>query len=448
MVGKLKYIIFFLVAISAQSYGQQLISYVSVNHNSAYIGQPVQMTVSVYTNTWFTSGVDVGNIQVEGALTVYFRSVSNSKEFSGKRFSGVDFIYNLFPTKAGELTIPELTIHVESPKTGGYKGIKHVIHTKPKKIMVSDIPVGYDPNNWLVSSSLNINENWNTTLKDVKVGDVLQRTITRSAAGTLSEFIPEIVWDSVPGVSIYKTRPRTNTTKSKTAVSAKRVEMVNYLFEKEGEVVLPKIEFVYWNYYTKKFYKKVIDSTVVQVAPNDDLEMLASIKKQLEASTKEPEVAEDKPFLILGITPKRFVIYLVLLVLASYVLFRLLKWLIPYSKKSYTAYIHSERYMFSKVSHALKKKHAEEFIKLLTQWMLLLDLETQSFDYFIKVYGTDNLKTEYNKLLSNMYQNNTNSVSNSSALLEALKASRARYFKVLEARDKPKLDSDWLNPID
>src|SRR5690606_34578512 len=103
------------------------------------------------------------------------------------------------------------------------------------------------------------------------VGDVLQRTIVRSAGGTLSEFIPAQSWDSVPGVSIYPTRPKVETTKTKTYVSAKRTEAVNYLFEKEGEIVLPKIEFVYWNYNTKKSYKKVIDSTVIQVAPNADL---------------------------------------------------------------------------------------------------------------------------------------------------------------------------------
>ncbi|MCX7546642.1 BatD family protein [Xanthomarina sp. F1114] len=446
MVGKLKYIVFVMFAISVQTYGQQLISYVSLNHDTAYIGQPVQMTVSVYSNTWFTTGIDVGNIQVEGALTVYFRSVSNSRTFSGKQFSGVDFIYNVFPTRAGKITVPELTIHVESPKPGGYKGIKHTIHTKPKSIQVNDVPVGYDPNNWLVSSSLNITERWNTSLKNVKVGDVLQRTITRSAAGTLSEFIPAVTWDSVPGVSIYNTRPKTNTHKSKTAVSASRVEMANYLFEKEGEVVLPKIEFVYWNYYNKRFYKKTIDSTVIQVAPNADLEMLASIKKQLEAETTEPEVAEDKPFLILGMTPKRFLLLVIFGLLAIYVLIKLLKWFIPFSKKKYQAYLHSEKYLFTKVTRALRQKNARGFLEQLTKWMLHLDLEEQSFDYFLKTYGTEDLKREYSQLMANLFQNERPALSNSSALLSALKASRKQYFETLEEKSKAKLDTDWLNP--
>ncbi|MFL0354298.1 BatD family protein [Xanthomarina sp. GH4-25] len=446
MVDKLKYIVFLMFAISVQTYGQQLISYVSVNHSTAYIGQPVQMTVSVYSNTWFTSGIDVGNIQVEGALTVYFRSVSNSRTFSGKNFSGVDFIYNLFPTKAGEITIPVLTIHVESPKPGGYKGLKHVIHTKSKTIQVNDVPVGYDPNNWLVSSSLNVYENWNTSLKNVKVGDVLQRTITRTAAGTLSEFIPEVVWDTVAGTSIYKTRPKTHTTKSKTAVSAKRIEMVNYLFEKEGEIVLPKIEFVYWNYYNKKFYKKVIDSTVIQVAPNADLNMLASIKKQLEGETEEPEVVEDKPFLIIGMTPRRFVLIVALSFIGLFLFFKFIKWLVPFSKNANQKYIQSERYLFAKVEKAARQKDARKFIEQLTKWMLHLNIDDHSFDYFLKLFGTDELKKEYHKLLSNLYQNESQVYFDSSLLLTALKASRKAYFEELEAKRQVKTDTDWLNP--
>jgi hypothetical protein len=308
--------------------------------------------------------------------------------------------------------------------------------------------VGYDLNNWLVSSSLNITEHWNTSLKNVKVGDVLQRTITRSAAGTLSEFIPEIHWDSVPGVSIYKTRPITHTNKSKTAVSARRSDTANYLFEKEGEVVLPKIEFIYWNFYNKKFYKKTIDSLVIQVAPNADLEMLASIKKQLEADTVEPEEAEDKPFLIFGMTPKRFLLLVILGFVSVYILFKLMKWAFKFTKTSYKNYIQSEKYLFSKVVSALKHKNAHDFLERLTMWMLLLDLPDHSFDWFVKIYGTESLKKEYGELLTHFFQAEEKSLNNASQLIIALKASRKKYFVQQTKNKAVSSDVTWLNPIE
>lgn len=445
MVDKLKHIVLVFFVSCIQSYGQNFVSYVSVNHESAYIGQPIQLTVSVYTNTWFTSGIDVGNIQVEGALTVYFRSVSNSRDFSGKKYAGVDFIYNIFPTKAGEIIIPELTIHVESPKPGDYKGLKHVIKTKQKSININDVPVGYDPNNWLVSSSLNITEKWNISLNNVNVGDVLQRTISRSAAGTLSEFIPAQQWDSVQGVSIYPTRPKTETHKSKTAVSAKRIETVNYLFEKEGEIILPKIEFIYWNFYNKKFFKKVIDSTVIQVAPNADLEMLASIKKQLEQDNQEPELLEDKPFLIFGFTLKQFLLITILCVIGFYILIRLIKRIFNYSKKRYEKYLDSEKYYFNKVSKSLKHNDAHTFMRHLTVWTLRLNINEHNFDYFLKTYGTQELKSEYQNLKIKLYDSRSKVTTvNYQSILISLKASRKKY---LTKSIKHKSYSGWLNPI-
>lgn len=443
MVGKPKIVCLLVLLCASFSYSQQLRSYITTNHTEAYIGQPVQMTVSVYTSTWFTSGVDVGNIQVEGALTVYFRSVSNSKTIGGQQYSGVDFIYNIFPTQEGIITIPELEIHIESPKKGGYKGIKHVLHTKPKTISVSGIPVGYSQKNWLVSSTLNIRQDWNTSIKNVKVGDVLQRTISRSASGTLGEFIPAIAWDSIAGVSIYPKRPGVNTRKTKTYVSASRTDAANYLFEKEGEVTLPRIEFMYWNYGNRKFYKKIIDSITINVAPNPDLSMLASVKKQLEAESVA-EVKKDKPFTILGMAPKQFLLVFLISIVAIYIFIKLAKWLYLFMKNRYKGYLNSEKYYFSKVSKALKQKDANTFVNNLSIWMLHLNMSETNFDYFLNTYGTEELKHEYDNLKNRLFNSEENHI-NFNLLLSALKASRKNYLRK-SVKSERKLYSDWLNP--
>lgn len=428
------------------SYGQQLISYVSLNTDNAYIGQPVQMTVSVYTNTWFTSGVDVGNINIEGALTVFFRSVSNSKKFRGKQFAGVDFIYNVFPTKSGELLIPELTIHVETPKPGNYKGLKRTVKTNSKIINVNDVPVGYDPNNWLVSNSLNITENWNTSLDNVKVGDVLQRSIRRYAGGTLSEFIPAQQWDSVPGISIYPTRPKVKTHKTKTSVSAERIEVVNYLFEIEGEVVLPKIEFVYWNFRYKKFYKKVIDSVLIKVLPNADLEMLKGIKKELEQKTEVQLQEEERPYLIFGMSPKRFVFLLVISLILIYVLIKLGVHFIKWINAKRHSYLNSEQYRFKHVLRAIKKEDSMAILNSFKVWVMYLEIETNTIDGFLKHFGSEGLIVEYSKLKGSLFNvTSKNKVTNYDKLYKSLKKSRSRYYNSFLNQDSK--NSNWLNPI-
>ena len=225
-------------------------------------------------------------------------------------------------------------------------GIKRTIKTKPKSIIVKNIPLGYDPNNWLVAYSLNITEKWSSDLTSVKVGDVIQRSIRRSAGGTLSEFIPETKFDSINGISIYPKRPQVKTNKSKTGVSSSRMEMVNYLFEKEGTIIIPAIEYVYWNAGNKKFYKKQIEARTIEVKPNADLAMLASIKKSLQKEKINDIEKEDKAFLILGLTPFEFFKYLLAALIVIFMLLKIFKRLYSILKVKHTEYLLSELYAF------------------------------------------------------------------------------------------------------
>lgn len=430
------------------SYSQNIISYVSVNKNEAYVGEPVQLTVSVYSSTWFTSGIDLGNIQIDDALTVYFRSVSNSRDFNGKKHAGVNFHYNVFPTKEGEITIPSLSIDVESPKPGDYKGLKRTVKTKPKRFNVRSIPLGYNPSNWLVASYLNINEVWSSPINNIKVGDVVQRTIKRSVGGTLSEFIPSSIWDSIPGISIYPKRASVNTNKSRTAVSSNRSETVNYLFEKEGTVVIPSLKYVYWNPQTKKFYKKQTDSVLVTVKPNADLEMLASIKKSLQKTTIEDNLVEEKPFLILGLTPKTFIKYLVFVLIIVFILYKGTKALIPIFKRRLEVYKNSEYYAFIKVKKALRLKEYNTFLMTSHSWVKKLNPKYQSL-HDLQNFNETPLKDTL-KNINNMAFKQEQNIDNNlyAKLLKALVESRKTYLKHQKTEEKKIYkNKKWLNPI-
>ena len=443
------YILLFFVLVSFSAISQKLISYVTISPNNAYIGQPVQLKVSVYTTTWFTSGIDVGNIQIDGALTVYFRSVSMSQEFDGVRYSGVDFLYNVFPTNEGEITIPSLSINVESPKDGDYKGIKHIINTKLKTFTVKAVPLGYNPNNWLVATRLNISEKWSASLKDVKVGDVIQRTIKRTVGGTLSEFIPETEWDSINSVSIYPKRAIVNTHKSKTAVSASRTETVNYLFENEGEIIIPSIEYLYWNSYNKKFYHKQIDSVIINVKPNADLAMLASIKKSLQKEQEDIiEEEKDSPFLILGMTLKEFTKYLIFTIFSVFILVIILRKLIRVYIKNRAKKLQSEAYAFRKVIKAIKNNNYFYFIKQINFWLQKLSTKPISYTDFTNKYGTEELKNILIEMNEAYFKNHA--VCNRDSFQKLNKAmikSRKNYFIQQKNSEKLSKNNDWLNPI-
>ena len=87
-----------------------IFSEVTVNKSNVYVGESFELTIGVYTSTWFTKGVDIGNIKVNGAFSVYFRSVSVTKKIRGKNYAGVQFIYNIFPFENQDIIIPSLNV--------------------------------------------------------------------------------------------------------------------------------------------------------------------------------------------------------------------------------------------------------------------------------------------------------------------------------------------------
>ena len=76
-----------LFMMTFHGFGQgHLFSEVNIDRSKVYVGEPVEVSVGIYTSTWFTKGVNFGNIKVNGAFTVYFRSVSSSKQMNGKNY--------------------------------------------------------------------------------------------------------------------------------------------------------------------------------------------------------------------------------------------------------------------------------------------------------------------------------------------------------------------------
>ena len=375
-----------------------LYSEVTLNKSDVYVGEPVEVSIGIYTTTWFTKGVNFGNIKVNGAFTVYFRSVSSTKQVNGKNYAGVVAIYNVFPYGNSDLEFPSLEFTVETPDEGDSKGVKRVVKTRARNISVKSAPNIYERDQWLVSSSLSVNESWQGDLENVKVGNVIQRTIYRKAYGTVSELIPPVKWDSVQGVSMYPTRAEINSEKSKTSISASRTEGVRYLFEQEGTVILPEIQLTWWNPRQNKLFKRTLKEKTIHVMPNPDLGMLESVKDSLNVSNQAmTEATSDQDeFKVLGLSLKDFLSYLALILGGFFLLYRFLKWLLiekgllEQFKKKRKESLESEQHYFKIFLKNVRNRNKKEAINSLYLWIDHLHLKEPSLDYFVSTYGSEN----------------------------------------------------------
>ncbi|WP_051315381.1 BatD family protein [Algoriphagus terrigena] len=387
--GKLIAVVGFWLGLSIQTFAQTIWADVTLNKSSVYVGEPVSVSVKVYTSTWFTTGLDLGNIKVQDAFSVYFRPVSTSFQRDGKNYAGVELIYNVFPYETGDVTFPVLDIEVESPAPGGYKGIKHTVKTKEKTIKVKPAPASFASGEWLVAGGLSVSDHWNVAPKQVKVGDVLQRQISRTAYGTVSELIPPIAWDSLPGVSEYPSRSAVSNNKDKTSISASRTETMRYLFEKEGEVTIPEMVFTWYNPAHEKLYKRTLKAVTIQVEPNPDLGVLATVRDSLAQEQAEAlaETAEAGPKKILGMSPRRFTALLLAGIIVLIFLFRALRRLYVRGKVKRAAYRVSEPYFFNQFKKALRSGDPAQISSKLYSWIDSMQLEEPSVGYFLRKFG-------------------------------------------------------------
>lgn len=417
---------------------KQLLTEVSIEKPSVYLGEPLEVSVSVYTATWFTKGVSPGNVKVNGAFTVYFRSLSTSKEVNGQLYSGVKLFFNVFPYEASDLVFPSLEFIVETPDIGDYKGKKRKVKTRERSIKVKDVPNGIEKGKWLVSNSVAVYDSWKGDIKDVKVGDVLERTIRQKVGGTVSEFIPEIPWDAIENVSIYPKRPKLKNNQTKTSIGASRTDRAQYLFEKEGTVVIPEVVVHWWHPRHKKLYKKTLKAITVEVAPNPNLELLETVKAALDndEATDEPS---KTPLLILGMEPKKFAVLLLSCLFSLYVLIYTGAKIVKRYRAYRKAYKASEVYFFRMFVKSYRKRNSQDTVRNCYRWLDSLGLKTPTIHYFLKQYGAVGVQKQ---IADTKDLNNYKLI-----VFISLKEWRAARESFITATRKSfKNTSNWLNP--
>ena len=441
---QLKYILVvftFLCSFLVQAQ-RHLITDTQINKSSVYVGEPVEVSVSIFTSTWFTSGVNPGNIKVNDAFTVYFRSLSTSKQINGQTYAGVILYFNVFPYDDKDLIFPELEFTVETPNKGGYKGVKRVVKTPKRAIKVKSVPPGFNKNEWLVTSNMTVTDNWSGNMNEVKVGDVLERKITRNVAGIVSELVPPIVWDTITNVSLYPTRSSVDSKKTKTSISATRIDGIRYLFEKEGEVKIPEKVLTWWNPRAQKLFKRTLKGYTIVVKPNPDLGILESIRDSLQVSVplKPTGIEKESATTILGLSLKQFLMLLAGLILVVYFLIRFLIKVYKNQKLKQEVYKTSEAYFFKEFLKSIGKEDSKQSLNALYAWIDRLQLQEPTIEYFVTTYGSDTLQEDLNKIIS--------SVNTSDSLqlnISAWKKARVLYLKRFKSV-KASVLKKWVNP--
>ena len=348
--------ILFIVFASMQSKSQvNCFAQLALDRHSVYVQQPFKITITVLTATWYTAPLDFENIQIPSAFIMSFdQTTPGIFKINGKQFAGLQFYFIVFPYKEGNFTIPAIDITATTPPEGSAVSTKIKLKTSPTAFIVKPIPENMKDENWLVAKNVNIRESWNKSLQNLKVGDVVERTITIDASGTLPQFIPQLQKDSLDFASSYLQDADLKDERNDYDANGRLTQSMVYLLEKEGDFTIPAVQVKWWNPLSSRVYSRSAPAAKIRVKANPDLGILATLKDSLNATHASTltTIPQKKKLTILGMPWYLAIAYASALLIGLYFLIRVSIRIFRSYKIRHAIYLGSEQYAFRKFMRA------------------------------------------------------------------------------------------------
>ncbi|WP_181040016.1 BatD family protein [Aureitalea marina] len=338
------------------------------------VGEPLIVTVTVYTSTWFTKPPVFSEIQVRGAVMTKLESRTGAKTVTigRKQYPAIEQRFVIYPNAIGQNTLPEIEVVTTGPPEGGYKGIERTVHTKSRSFDVLAPPEGIDATNWLSAYDLNLTETWDRPLRDLKAGDILERRITIKAQGALAAFISPIVPEKPDFGTIYPKQPILGNIQGQTLFNGSRTEILTYLLEEDGSFTIPEVSVQWFNLRNRQLETESIPSFTIDIADNPDLEFILSrqkeLQEELDKETERLEEEDEEPFEFMGLNWWQLTL---VILAASGILSLIYRWIkkIEFRRKeAQKAKLISEPYLFKELEKAISSNDPENSIQALARW--------------------------------------------------------------------------------
>jgi hypothetical protein len=219
------------------------------------VGQPVHLVVEVLAPNYFTGSPDFPEFEIENAIVVLpqERAQNTNAKVNGISYAGITETYSLYPQQPGDFQIPPVQLTVPYASNPPATTVVHL--SLPTLTFHADLPVearGLDY--FLPTSQLTMQQKWSAPLKNIRVGDTLERTITVTAAKMQAMLIPPLPMDAPDGIRVYPGQPAVQDQKTSTGefVFGRRTQSAQYFIQKQGDYTLPAVELKWWNLATKQ----------------------------------------------------------------------------------------------------------------------------------------------------------------------------------------------------
>jgi len=227
----------------------------------AWMGEQVRFYVTLYSPGPF-SGTPVFEIPEMGKTVI---SKEGSPVVGSSTEGGASWItqrheFELYTQQVGTVEVPAFSVRFESkdsfvgepvPRSGATGAVS----------FSSERPPGAEGLEFVVSSStLKVEESWSAEDgAKLEAGDVVTRSITRTASDTSAMFLEPFVANPIEGVRIYSDDPEIDELGDRGVKRITRTDRIKYQFTTGGTFDLPAIRYAWWDPKEEEIQSVILD---------------------------------------------------------------------------------------------------------------------------------------------------------------------------------------------
>jgi hypothetical protein len=398
------------------------------------VGQPVHLVVEVLVPNYFTGSPDFPVFELENAIVVLPEEtpVHLNQKINGQSYAGIQRTYLLYPQQSGEFHLPPAPFTVPyasvPPKSTEAK------LTLPQLKFRADIPeAARGLSYFLPTTGLTLKQSWSSPLKNLRVGDTVERTITVTTVKMQGMLIPPFALDAPTGIRVYPEAAKVLDQKTDRGefVFGRRMESAKYFIQKDGDYTLPAVELKWWNLNSNRLVTATLPAAHFTAASNPGYvaELLPEPDPVVVAQPKRASLPSRYPW--------------VRIALPTALAFFLFAWLVRrYGPRIYRLlkirgdrFRHSEAVYFSKLDRACRHNDAKEAYLWLLRWLRSFGAE-EVLDQFLQTSNDVELTRQVYYLTATLFGKQHEARWNGKMMASCLERRRGLSFLHLQQQQR------------
>ncbi|HAS24814.1 BatD family protein [Vibrio splendidus] len=231
------------------------------------VNEQVILNIEVATPRWLTGGTRIGSIEIPNVIAKQRNQLATNytERVNGTTWSRQRWEVTLYPMTSGEFVIPTVPVCVQVSAPDG-SNVGGTLYTQPIKFEAS-LPSGLLDNEspWFSATEVDIEQQWQRSSENLKVGDAITRTVTIKAKDSLSVLLPDVLNnESTQQYQAYPQPNRLDDTQDRGNYRSSRIEETVYVIQQGGEFTLPEFSFQWWDSKNQRLETVVIKGNVFE----------------------------------------------------------------------------------------------------------------------------------------------------------------------------------------